>query len=133
MDYKPKIGILLITSGWFRDIGLQSDESSFSVEVEKIGKEIVSQLSDFIDPVYSGVLFSVISAKEAAKEIKEAGVDGLIVSPLMWCEDKILRTTLKELPALPLILCTFLPYTTLPEYLNYGEMLKGSGTVELSS
>ena len=129
MEYKPKIGILLVTSGWFRNIGLQSDESSLSDEVEKIGKEIVSQLSDFIDPVYSGVLFSETSSRQAAKEIKENGVEGLIVSPLIWCEDQILRAALKDLPQLPLIVCTFLPYTTLPGYLNYNEMLKGSGTV----
>ena len=129
MEYKPKIGVLFITSGWFRNVGLQSDESSFSEEVEKIGKEIVSQLSDFIDPVYPGVLFSETNAAEAAEKFKKEGVDGLIVSPLMWCEDQILRAALKDLPALPLILCTFLPYTTLQEYLNYGEMLKGSGTV----
>lgn len=129
MEYKPKIGILFITSGWFRNIGLQSDESSFSDEVEKIGKEIVSQLSDFINPVYSGVLFSETSSRQAAKKIKETEVEGLIVSPLMWCEDQILRAALKELPVLPLIVCTFLPYTTLPGYLKYTEMLKGSGTV----
>jgi L-arabinose isomerase len=129
MEYKPKIGVLFITSGWFRNVGLQSDESSFSDEVEKIGKEIVSQLSEFIDPVYSGVLFSEINAAESARKFKEEGVEGLLVSPLMWCEDQILRAALKDLPALPLILCTFLPYTSLPEYLDYSEMLKGSGTV----
>ena len=112
-----------------RDVGLQSDESSFSEEIEKIGKEIVMQLSDFIDPVYTGVLFSTESARQSAAEINKANVDGLLVSPLMWCEDQILRAALKELPALPIILCTFLPYTTLPEYLVYSEMLKGSGTV----
>ncbi len=129
MEYKPKIGVLLITSGWFRNIGLQSDVSPFSIEVEKIGREIVTQISDFSDPVYSGVLFSEASAAKAADEIINTGVDGLIISPLMWCEDQILRAALKKLPALPIILCTFLPYTTLPEYLDYSEMLKGSGTV----
>jgi len=129
MENKSKIGILFITSGWFRDVGLQSDESSFSAGVEKTGKEIVMELSDFIDPVYSGVLFSEAAAREAAGEIRKTGVDGLIVSPLMWCEDQILRAALKELTALPVILCTFLPYKTLPEYLVYSEMLKGSGTV----
>lgn len=129
MEYKPKIGVLLITSGWFRNVGLQSHDSSVSDEVEKIGKEIVAQLSDFIDPVYPGVLFSETTARQAARAFTEAGVDGLIVSPLMWCEDQILRAALKDLPALPLILCTFLPYTTLQEYLKYSEMLKGSGTV----
>jgi len=129
MEDKSKIGVLFITSGWFRDIGLQSEESSFSEEVEKTGREIISELSDFADPVYSGVLFSEENAREAAAEINRAGVDGLLVSPLMWCEDQILRAALKELPALPIILCTFLPYTTLPEYLAYSDMLKGSGSV----
>ena len=36
---------------------------------------------------------------------------------------------MKELPGLPIILCTFLPRKTLPGYLAYSEMLKGSGTV----
>ena len=129
MEYKPKIGVLLITSGWFRNIGLQSDVSSFSIEVEKIGREIVTQISDFCDPVYSGVLFSDEAAARAADEIVNTGVDGLIISPLMWCEDQILRSALKKLPSLPLLLCTFLPYKTLPEFLDYSEMLKGSGTV----
>ncbi len=126
---KAKIGVLFITSGWFRNVGLQSDESSFSEDVEKIGKEIVLQLSDFIDPIYPGVLFSEAGAASAAKGFSDEGVDGLIVSPLMWCEDQILRAALKDMPELPLILCTFLPYITLPEYLKYSEMLKGSGTV----
>ena len=97
MEYKPKIGVLLITSGWFRNIGLQSDVSPFSIEVEKIGREIVEQISDFSDPVYSGVLFSEASAGKAADEIITTGVDGLIISPLMWCEDQILRAALKEI------------------------------------
>jgi hypothetical protein len=129
MEYKHKIGVLFITSGWFRNVGLHSDESSLSDEVEKIGSEIVSQLSEFIDPVYSGVLFSEANARQAAKAIKEIGTEGLIVSPLIWCEDQILRAALKDLPSLPLILCTFLPYSTLPEYLKYTEMIRGSGTV----
>jgi L-arabinose isomerase len=129
MENKSKIGVLLVTSGWFRDVGLQSDESSFSAEVEKIGKEIVVRLSEFVDPVYPGVLFSEENARQAALEMKKNSIEGLIVSPLMWCEDQITREALKELPALPVILCTFLPYTTLPEYLIYSDMLKGSGSV----
>jgi len=124
-----KIGVLFITSGCFRSIGLQSDESSFTSEVEKIGKEIVANLSGFLEPVYTGVLFSEENAKQAAKEIKKAEVAGLIVAPLMWCEDQILRAALKELPVIPIILCTFFPGTTLPTYLRYGDMLKGSATV----
>ena len=108
---------------------MQSDNSSFSGELEEIGKEIVSRLSDFIDPVYPGIVFSEASSRTAAADFLKAGIEGLIVSPLMWCEDQILRAALKELPSFPIILYTFLPFPTLPEYLLYTEMLKGSGTV----
>ena len=50
MEDKSKIGVLFITSGWFRDIGLQSEESSFSEEVEKTGREIISELSEANKP-----------------------------------------------------------------------------------
>jgi len=129
MEHNMKMGVLFVTSGWFRSIGLQSEESSFTSEVERIGAEIIKKLKDFIDPVYSGVLFSQDNARQAAQEIKKADVAGLIVAPLMWCEDQIPRAALKELPGLPLILCTFLPTKTLPDYLPYAEMLKGSGSV----
>jgi hypothetical protein len=66
---------LFITSGRFRNVGLQSASSSFSEEVEKIGNEIVTQLSDFIDPVYPGVLFSESNARQAAEKFRKEGAD----------------------------------------------------------
>jgi L-arabinose isomerase len=129
MEHNMKMGVLFVTSGWFRSIGLQSEESSFTTEVKRIGAEIITKFREFIDPVYTGVLFSEENAKQAAQEIKKADVAGLIVAPLMWCEDQIPRTALKELPGLPVILCTFFPTNTLPDYLPYAEMLKGSGSV----
>ena len=90
MEYKPKIGVLFITSGWFRDVGLQSHESSFSDEIEKIGKEIVSQLSDFMIRFIQEFYFQK-NPPFGCQKINEEEVDGLIISPLMWCEDQILR------------------------------------------
>ena len=126
---KPKIGILFVTSNWFRQVGIQDYEGKLSRDIEEIGHWIVSRLTDFLIPVYSGVLFSEESALKAAIEIKAQDVKALIVSPLMWCEDQIIRAALSELNNLPILLLTFLPWLDLPEYLPYSEMLKGSGAV----
>ena len=129
MGVKPKMGILFFTSGWFRDVGLQSSSSGITGEVEKIAGEIIENLSKFLEPVYSGVIFSEADSFRAASEIMSAGVDGVIVAPLMWAEDQLVRTALKKLPGLPFIVCLMLPYNTLSEYVDYHEMLKGSGMV----
>lgn len=129
MTMKPKIGILFITSRWFRDVGLQAPSSHLTEEVDEIAKEIVQRLSRFLVPVCKGVLSSEDEAKNAAGEIRTANVDGIIVAPLMWCEDEILRAALKMLPNLPLIVCTFFASEGLPDFVGYHEMIKGSGLV----
>ena len=129
MGVKPKMGILFFTSGWFRDVGLQTSSSNLTGEVERIAGEIIENMAKFLEPVYSGVIFSEADSSRAASEIRAAGVDGVIVAPLMWAEDQLVRAALKKLPELPFIVCLMLPYNTLSEYVGYQEMLKGSGMV----
>ena len=129
MVIKPKFGILFFTSGWFREVGLQTSSSNITEEVDKIGDEIVKSFSQFMEPVYSGVIFSEAEARDAAREIKAADVDGIIICPLMWCEDQIFREALKMLPGLPLIVCGLFPYRSLSDFVSYQEMIKGSGMV----
>jgi len=129
MKQKPKIGVLFLTSGWFRDVGLQNPASDVTAEVEKIGSRILERLAAFVEPVYSGILCTEKEAEKAARDITAGNVQGLIIAPLMWCEDQILRAALKNLPKLPLILCTFFPYRKLSPLVDFQEMLKGSGSV----
>jgi L-fucose isomerase-like protein len=126
---KPKIGILFLTSGWFREVGLQGPGAKLSDEVQRIGDEVLQNLSVFLEPVYGGILFTEEDAAGAARTIAAEAVDGLIIAPLMWCEDQILRAALKELSKLPTLLCTFFPNKNLNGFVNFQEMLKGSGSV----
>ena len=93
---KPKIGMLFLTSGWFREVGLQTSASQLTDDVQKIADEIIDNMSAFCDPIYSGIIYSTEDAEFAAQKINQAGVDGLIISPLMWCEDQILIAALKN-------------------------------------
>ena len=126
---KAKIGILFITSGWFREVGLQTSASPLTDEVQKIADEIIGNLSAFCEPVFDGVIYSIKDAESAAERIRQADVDGLIISPLMWCEDQILRAALKKLSKFPILICTFFPSKSLPNQVTFNEMLKGSGSV----
>lgn len=132
MSGKPEIGILFFTSGWFRDVGLQESGSPLTEEINLIAKEIIERLSRFIEPVYEGILFTEQEAEAAADRISASRVDGVIVSTLVWCEDQIVRAALTKLPGSlkhAMLVCTFFPEPTLPGFVTFGEMLKGSGVV----
>jgi len=126
---RPRLGVLLVTSGWFRDVGLQDAGSDTTKEVELAGAEIVGKLAAFSDPVYDGVLFSTEDADKAARRILAAGVDGVLLVPLMWCEDAIPRAALALLRGLPLVLWTYSPGPALPDFVPFQVMLRGSGAV----
>ena len=127
--HRPRLGVLLVTSGWFRDVGLQGAGSDTTRDVAQAGAGVVKRLEEFADPVYDGVLFSAADARKAAGRIREEDVDGVLLVPLMWCEDEIPRAALELLQGLPLVLWTYAPGPTLPDVVPFQVMLQGSGGV----
>jgi L-arabinose isomerase len=126
---RPRLGVLLVTSGWFREVGLQGAGSDTTREVARAGAAVVQRLEEFADPIYDGVLFSTADAEKAARRILAAGVDGVLLAPLMWCEDAIPRAALALLKGLPLVLWTYSPGRSLPDVVPFQVMLRGSGAV----
>ncbi|MBN2553226.1 MAG: hypothetical protein JXB06_10685 [Spirochaetales bacterium] len=126
---KAKIGILFVTSGWFREVGLQDPSGDTSARVEAVASETVARLGRFLQPVCPGVLYSVEQARRAAAEVRRAEVAGVLLCPLMWCEDAIVRAALEGLGDLPLILWTFSPASSLPQFVPFQSMIQGSGAV----
>ncbi len=126
---RARLGILLVTSGWFRDVGLQGAGSDTSRRVELAGAEIVRKVEAFADPVCDGVVFSADGARTAARGMLAAGVDGVLLAPLMWCEDAIPRAALEILGDVPLVLWTYSPAPSLPDFLPFQLMIQGSGPV----
>ncbi len=128
-ENRPRLGVLLVTSGWFRDVGLQGAGSDTTREVAQAGAEIVARIEKFADTVYAGVLFSAADAQKAAEKICAADVDGVLLAPLMWCEDEIPRAALSLLTGLPLVLWTCSPGPSLPPFVPFQLMIRGSGPV----
>ncbi len=126
---RPRLGVLFFSSGWFREVGLQDPSSDTTARVEAVARRVASDLSAYCEPVASPVLFSADEARAAARRLAAQELDGLLLAPLMWCEDQIVRAALGELPALPLLLWTFSPEATLPRFVPFQRMIQGSGAV----
>ena len=126
---RPRLGVLCVTSGWFRDVGLQKDGTDTTKEVESAARRLVTRLSVGIDPVCGGVVYSPADAEKAAREIRAADVDGILLVPLMWCEDAIPRAALRLLAGLPLLLWSCSPKPRLDQSIPFQTMLRGSGAV----
>ncbi len=115
-----------MTGGWLREVGLQSSEAELSNEFDIIADHINKKISEFADTSFSGVIYSEETAKRAALNAKEFGVELLIISPLMWCEDILLKTILKELPSLPILFCFFSPYEKFESFMKFENIINGS-------
>jgi L-fucose isomerase-like protein len=126
---RPRLGVLFFTSGWFREVGLQDPASDTTARVEEVARRAAADLGPYCEPVSSGVLFSAPEARAAARRLAAQEVDGILLAPLMWCEDQVVRAALSELPSLPLLLWTFSPQASLPDFVPFQRMLQGSGAV----
>jgi len=126
---RPRLGVLFFSSGWFREVGLQDPASDTTARVEQTARRAAADLAAYCEPVSSPVLFTAAEARAAARRMGGERLDGLLLCPLMWCEDQIVRAALAELPGLPLLLWTFSPEPSLPRFLPFQRMLQGSGPV----
>ena len=126
---RPRLGVLLVTSGWFREVGLQGSDSETTRRVAEAGADLVRRLEDFCDPVCSGVLFSPAEAEAAGRRMAAEHVDGVLLVPLMWCEDAIPFAALRLLVGIPLVVWTWSPGPSLPDFVPFQLMIQGSGPV----
>jgi len=126
---RPRLGVLFFSSGWFREVGLQDPASDTTARVEALARRAAADLAAHCEPVATEVLFSVDEARAAARRLAAQELDGLLVAPLMWCEDQIVRAALGELPSMPLLLWTFSPEASLPRFVPFQRMIQGSGAV----
>lgn len=128
-EIRPKLGVLLLSSAWMRDVGLQVEGSALSAGVMAAGREILEGLAETCDLAAPPVACSAAEAARAGEQVAAAACDALLVAPLVWCEDEVLREALRHVPGLPLILATFVPRPALPREMSFEDMLAGSGVV----
>ncbi len=129
MTTKPRIGALLLASGWMRDVGLEGEGSTLVRRVEEAAREIRTRLAAVAEVVAPPVAGSAADAARAAAAVRDAGCDCALVAPLVWCEDQVLRTAVHGLDGVPVVLGTLLPRPDLHPRARFEDMLAGSGVV----
>jgi L-fucose isomerase-like protein len=126
---KPRIGALLLASGWMRDVGLEGGGTGLARRVEEAAREIRARLAAVAEVVSPPVAGSAADAAQAAAVVRDAGCDCALVAPLVWSEDQVLRTAVRGLDGMPVVLGTLLPRPDLHARAGFEDMLVGSGVV----
>jgi L-fucose isomerase-like protein len=129
MTPKPRIGVLLLASGWMRDVGLECEGSGLPGRFDGAAREIRTRLAAVAEVVSPPVAASAAEAAHAAAAVREARCDCALVVPLVWCEDQVMRTAIQALDGLPVVLGTLLSLPRLPAHVAFNDMLAGSGVV----
>jgi L-fucose isomerase-like protein len=112
-----------------RDVGLEGSGTGLARRVEEAAREIRTRLAAVAEVVSPPVAGSAAEAAQAAAAVRDAGCACALVVPLVWSEDQVLRTAVRGLDGLPMVLGTLLPRTDLPARVEFEDMLVGSGVV----
>lgn len=127
---KPRVGLLLFTAEWFAAIGATGGSfGELPVMLKQDAAQIEQALGQDLEVNNPGILATREQVQEAAKQLRQADVDALVVCQITWGEDWLLLKLVDELPQIPLLLWCYSPYLRLPDPLPMPMMLRGSGPV----
>ena len=127
MNRKPRVGTLLLSSGWFHDVGMQSDQLTRAID--RAAAEIVERLTAHVEVVFPREVHSLDEAHKAVEAFNRSDIDLLLVCYLTWTEDQPLQAVIDRIKPTPILLWCFTPFETLPEVVNSEQMLLSSGGV----
>jgi len=126
-ERKPKVGTLLLSSGWFHDVGMKGDSLVNAIETSR--QEIVASFSGELDLIFPESIHSVATAREAADAFNRVGIDLLLVCYLTWAEDQPFLELLEHIHPGPMLLWCYHPTDRLPDRVPVEQMLRSSGGV----
>lgn len=100
---KPKAGLLLIATGRFKNMGEGLSQGSYIERKEKEASDIINSLSDFIDIVNPGIIYTRQHLADAIKLFLSESPDFIIAEFLSWAEDFAWIRFLRDYPEVPVI------------------------------
>lgn len=126
---KPSVGVLLLASEWMREVGLDRQGGRLESSVHAGAERFRAALAEHCEVVGASVASTREEAAAAGRRVADAGVDAVLVAPMVWVEDQVARAALECVTGIPLILATLIPTRSLPHPAPFETMLAGSGTV----
>lgn len=132
MNTKPKIGLLPLAADWFWRQNIQGGGGRYRRLpglVERDVAALTRAVSADLDIVSPGLVHTVPQAAAAARTLRAARIDLLLVCSVIWSEDQPLLRVLRELPEVPVLVWCYAPTDTLPARVSMTELFRRSGPV----
>lgn len=129
---QPKIGILLISSPRFHDLGEGTEHGLFYKRKEIVADDICKRM-DFAEVVFPGVVYTREDLAEAMAAFSSAQPDMIFASYLSWAEDFAWIRFLRDMPQIPILFATIVkperPYKDSLTEDRFVEFLANGGLV----
>ena len=100
---KPKIGMLLITTPRFQNLGEGTENGVFYKRKEKEAQKIIDKASEFCQVVFSGVVYTRDEVKRAIKTFEGEEVDMVFACFLSWSDDFAWIRFLRDMKPIPIL------------------------------
>jgi len=97
---KPRIGVLLITTPRFRNLGEGTETGIYHQRKENEAARLLSRL-DFAETVFPGIVYSREDMKTAMRRFTEAEIDMVFAHFMSWSDDFAWIRFLRDMPEIP--------------------------------
>ncbi|MFA6784362.1 MAG: hypothetical protein WCR13_05645, partial [Sphaerochaeta sp.] len=98
---KPVIGVLLITTPRFHDLGKETEHGVFHARKTKEADHLINALSEFSRPVFQGVVYTREDLTLAMSHFEAEKVDMVFACFLSWSDDYAWIRFLRDMKPVP--------------------------------
>lgn len=102
---KPSIGVLLISTPRFYDLGEDTEHGYFYERKKETADHLLSLLT-FADLIYPGVVYTREDLKQAMKSFSDHQPDMIFAMFLSWSDDFAWIRFLRDMPEIPILFAT---------------------------
>jgi len=99
----PKVGVLLITTSRFHDLGQHTERGAFYTRKDQEASDIISQISTFSMPVFDKVVYTRNNIIESMHRFEAESVDMVLIMFLSWSDDFAWIRFLRDMKPIPIL------------------------------
>jgi L-arabinose isomerase len=100
---RPKIGVLLITTPRFRNLGEQTEQGVFHKRKEREAQGILTELRTFSEVVFTSIVYTREDLRTAMKAFETEDVDMVFACFLSWSDDFAWIRFLRDMKPIPIL------------------------------
>ncbi len=100
---KPVIGVLLITTPRFHDLGKETEHGVFHIRKEEEAQRLIASLSTFSTPIFQGVVYTRDELRTAMAHFEAEQVDMVFACFLSWSDDYAWIRFLRDMKTIPIL------------------------------